>query len=243
MGSAELIRFEAPPALAQAAAEDWLQQAQAASDAGRLHTVALSGGRIAKQLFQAIAAGAKASSTPLRGVHFFWADERCVPPDDPESNYAVAREQLFEPLRIPANQVHRIRGEISPKEAAGKAAAELRRVAATAPPGPVVLDLVFLGMGEDGHVASLFPNMPREQIASTEVYQAVVGPKPPPQRISLTYASIAGAREVWVLASGPGKTEALRASLAPGSQTPLGRVLASRARTKILSDIGLPTWL
>ena len=90
-------------------------------------------------------------------------------------------------------------------------------------------------MGEDGHVASLFPG-DQEAIESQAVYRAVTGPKPPPRRITLGYRALAAAREVWVLASGEGKKEALKNSLADGGDTPLARVLQSRKNTKIFTD-------
>ena len=92
-------------------------------------------------------------------------------------------------------------------------------------------------MGEDGHVASLFSAMPEEKANSTEVYLAVTANKPPPRRITLSYAALGAAQEVWVLVSGPGKEEALRKSLMLRNQTPLARVLAMRRHTKIFSDI------
>jgi 6-phosphogluconolactonase len=90
-------------------------------------------------------------------------------------------------------------------------------------------------MGEDGHVASLFP--PLERLGTEDSYQAVIAPKPPPERITLTYPTIAAAQNVWVLASGSGKADALRESLTAGAHTPLGRVLAMRQKTTIYSDI------
>ena len=117
------------------------------------------------------------------------------------------------------------------------ASAELRAVLPIDGSGNPVLDLVFLGMGEDGHVASLFPCATEAVIQSLEPVLDVIGPKPPPQRLTLSFATLAAAREVWVLASGVGKEEALRASLAPGLLTPLARLLSLRVRTRIFTDI------
>ena len=101
-----------------------------------------------------------------------------------------------------------------------------------------VLDLIFLGMGEDGHVASLFPDAPPEILSCASPFLAIENsPKPPPRRITLSYAAIAAARQVWALVSGAGKQAALRESLRPGGQTPLARVLQSRSRTTIFCDI------
>jgi 6-phosphogluconolactonase len=101
------------------------------------------------------------------------------------------------------------------------------------------LDLIFLGMGEDGHVASLFPGEEDEAISSEAVYRAVTAVKPPPRRMTLGYAAIVAATEVWVVASGAGKEGALKESLSPTGKTPLARVLNRRAQTKILTDIML----
>jgi len=103
--------------------------------------------------------------------------------------------------------------------------------------GQPVLDLVILGMGEDGHVASLFPGETEEVIKSEAVYRAVTAVKPPPRRITLGYAAIVAAREVWVIAAGAGKEGALKESFSPRGKTPLARVLGQRAQTRVLTDI------
>jgi len=119
------------------------------------------------------------------------------------------------PLNIPGSQIHRVRGEDPPEAAAAKAEAELRQIAPLASNGQPVLDLIFLGMGEDGHVASLFPGEPEELMASNAVYRPVVAAKPPPHRITMGYPTIAAAGQVRVLAAGAGKEKALRDSLSP----------------------------
>jgi 6-phosphogluconolactonase len=100
-----------------------------------------------------------------------------------------------------------------------------------------LFDLIFLGMGEDGHVASLFPGEPETVMNLAQVYRPVVAAKPPPNRITLGYGVIAAAQQVWVLASGKGKEAALRDSLTQGNATPLGRVIRMRTHTKVFSDI------
>ncbi len=213
--------------------------------AGRLHgaaavaTVALSGGRIAGPFYDAIVALQRAGCEPRLAeypVHFFFADERCVPPDHPESNFKTARLRLFEPLGIPADRAHRLRGEAAPEEAAAEAEQVLRSVTGTAADKTPALDLVILGMGEDGHVASLFPNAPDAVVASPRVYVPVLAPKPPPQRITLTYTALAAAREILVLVSGAGKARALAESLAPGGTSPLARVWQINSRLRVLAE-------
>ena len=111
------------------------------------------------------------------------------------------------------------------------------RIAPMNTEGRPVLDLIVLGMGEDGHVASLFPGAPEEVVRCKSVYLPVVASKPPPQRITISLATIAAARQVWVLASGAGKEHALRESLSASGQTPLARVLQARDKTIIFADI------
>ena len=178
----------------------------------------------------------------LSAVHFFWADERSVPPEDPESNYRIANELLFDPLAVSPGQIHRIRGEAPPETAALLASGELVRMVPRGPDGFPVLDLAFLGMGEDVHVASLFPGESLELLSSKDVYRSISSaPKPPPQRITLGYGPLAAAREVWVLVSGPGKESALRASLASTGATPLAKVIRSRAKTRVFTDLAVST--
>jgi 6-phosphogluconolactonase len=277
MKNFDLLSFANADELASCVAGAWLDEIESANRVGKMHCVALSGGRIAQKFFAATVETAKArktgdGDTPSlpTNVHFFWADERCVPPTDPESNFKLASELLFAPLKIPANQIHRIRGEDSPDKAALLAAAEMIRIVPIASPSPrrgegrgeeavfsnskplsplgrgegvhslPVLDLIFLGMGEDGHVASLFPDAPPEIVNCAAPFLAIKNsPKPPPRRISLSYAAIAAAKQVWVLVSGAGKEVALRESLRPDGRTPLARVVQSRSHVKIFNDIRL----
>lgn len=233
----ELIRFESAEALAADAASKWCAALGLESASGPPLAAALPGGRITK-LFFAAAARVLSSDRPpaLHRLHFFWGDERCVPPTDPESNFRLAQENLLRPLDVPEGRIHRIEGELDPATAALRASEELRRWVRCDAAGYPALDWVFLGMGEDGHVASLFPGATGEETAG-EVYQPVTASKPPPRRITLSYGSIASAREVWVLASGGGKASALKASLSQAGGTPLHRVIKSRSRTRILTDL------
>jgi 6-phosphogluconolactonase len=227
----ELLSFSGPDELARAAARQWLARI---GDARSQFTVALSGGRIATNLFSATAKLA-GENLAIHTIQFFWADERCVSPDHPDSSYRTARELLFEPLKIPAANIHRIRGEDPPPAGAQAATTELLGITTKNAHDMPVFDLIFLGMGEDGHVASLFPGA----VAQSGIYYPVIGPKPPPQRITLSYGVLAAAQEVWVLVSGPGKERALKASIQPDGRTPLAQVLRSRGGTKVFSDVRL----
>jgi 6-phosphogluconolactonase len=252
MKNVELISFANADELARAVASAWLDEIAAAKRAGKTYCVALSGGRIARKFFTSVVEQAKArkigdgdtQASPRRApslptnVHFFWADERCVPPDDAESNFAIARKFLFAPLKIAEAQIHRIRGEDSPEAAAKAASAEICKIVPVNENGQPVLDLIFLGMGEDGHVASLFSAKPDVLISDRAIYRAVKNsPKPPSNRVTLGYAVIAVAKQVWVLVSGTGKEAALRESLCSKGRTPLAQVTQFRTRTKVFSDV------
>jgi len=235
----EWLRFGDSASLARAAARAWLREVERAHRAGRRHAVALSGGRTAAPFFAAALVEARHQRVPFDHVSFFWADERCVPPDDPASNFRLAALRLLRPLHIPPAQIHRIRGEDAPDRAAARAEAELRAVLGGPATTQPALDLVLLGLGEDGHVASLFPSEPEVVRANPAVFRVIYNaPKPPPCRVTLGYGALAAARQVWVLASGPGKAAALRESLRRDGTTPLSHLLRSRSHTRIFSDLG-----
>ena len=236
MSRFELRKFPTPEALAERAAQEFLTfiQGSTASQKSAVTSVALSGGRIAGTFFDAVSRLASGQPNQLDSIEYFWGDERCVPPTDSESNFRLAFERMLKPLQIPERRIHRIKGELEPAIAAAEAEKELGSVVGGT--RDALLDLVLLGMGEDGHVASLFPTESAESRNNPAVYRAVIGPKPPPSRITLGYGAIAAARHVWVLASGKGKTDALQKSLAQDGLTPLAEVLRRRRHTQIFAD-------
>ncbi len=234
MNNLELKNFTSDVELAEYTAALWLEQVKKKP----AQTVAISGGTIARLFFQKIAERAMAEKIFLSDVHFFWADERCVPPTDPESNFALANENLFARLNIQPDKIHRLCGELDQVEAVTQANHEIARVISPGTPGVPVIDIVFLGIGPDGHVASLFPNARLEVLTCEQSFLSVENsPKPPPKRISLSYAAIAAAKEVWVLVSGGGKEDALRDSLVENGKTSLARVIQSRSQTKIFTQV------
>jgi len=239
MANYELKHFSTAEELSRAVASAWLDEIALANRAGKTHCVALSGGRIAQKFFTATVEQGRARAVSFVQVHFFWADERCVPPTDAESNFKLAQELLLAPLDIADHQIHRLRGEWPSAEAVTAAIAELASIVPVNPAGQPMFDLIFLGLGEDGHVASLFPVAPGEVAVGTAPFLAVNdSPKPPPRRISLSYTALAAAGQVWLLAAGAGKEKVLRESLTDQSVTPLARVLRSRRRTKIFAETG-----
>jgi 6-phosphogluconolactonase len=236
----ELISFRTPDELALAAANAWLDEIEVANRAGRGHHVALSGGRITQKLLAATVEQSRSRKISFDRVHFFWVDERCVPPADPQSNFKLVNDCLLVPLKISPEKIHRLRGEDVPEAAAKQAEAEIRQVLGANSEAQPVLDLILLGLGEDGHVASLAPEEPEPMMFDKAVYRGVHNfAKPPPDRITLGYQAIAAARQVWMLASGAGKEQPLRESLAPNGNTSFARVLRLRQSTKILTDIAV----
>ena len=166
--------------------------------------VALSGGRTPARMHELLGP----LVTSWRGVHVWFADERCVPPDDPESNARMVRETLDAPGAV----VHRIEGELGAEEAAAAYEREL---------GDVVLDVAVLGLGEDGHTASLFPRHPALENSDPPARRDVPvhdAPKPPPDRVSLSLPTLNGARQRLLLVTGAGKAGPLAGAL--GEPTP-----------------------
>ena len=240
MQNFELIRCANADDLASLAAKQWLDEIERANRVTASHDVALSGGRITTKFLAAAVEQSKARKISLAQVNFFWADERCVGPADAQSNFKLVNDGLFVPLKIAPDKIHRLRGEDEPEEGAKKAEAEIRKFVGANAHGQPVLDLIFLGLGEDGHVASLAPEEPESMMEDKDVFRGVHNfAKPPPERITIGYQTIAAARQVWMLASGTGKEQAFRDSLVPNGKTSFARVLKLREQTKIFSDIAV----
>lgn len=219
--------------LLSAVAEKWASFLKETSTK-EIISVAFSGGRVADQLFSIFADVIirKRLKKVASRVDYFWADERCVPPASRESNFSIAHKMYFEPLNICGDNIHRIKGEIDPAESARIAEQEFRETVIKGR-GDCSLDLVLLGMGEDGHIASIFPGKEQEAMGSGVIYKAVTSPKPPPNRVTLCYQPLISARRVWVIITGRGKESAFHKSLPPSWDTPLGRLLKSRDVTEI----------
>lgn len=196
--------FPSPEALADAVARQVVAQgARAISATGRF-TLALSGGSTPRAAYSRLATGDLVHQVDWRLVHVFWGDERCVPPDDPRSNYRMAKEALLDRVPIPAHQIHRIRGEDDPEQAAAEYERELHALL-----GGEGLDLVLLGLGEDGHTASLFPRQASVH-ERTRWVVAVPAPEATMWRITLTPAVLNTARNVTFVVSGASKAARLQ---------------------------------
>src|SRR5690349_18076159 len=156
----EIRVFNDLEGLSHAAADLFVEQAKRSIAARDGFLVALNGGSTPSRLFQLLSTDDREKIDWSR-VHVFWGDERCVPPDDAGSSYGQAREILLSHVPIPDSNIHRVKGELGPVEAA-KDYSLLLREFASPPLGWPRFDLVYLGMGEDGHTASLFPGSPLE---------------------------------------------------------------------------------
>ncbi len=233
MSNFELIRFSSTEELVNQVAQNWVSAVQD----NPTMSVALSGGRVAKTFLAKTAELATANGVSFGQVQFFWGDERCAPPDHNESNFKLAKDAMFNALDIPAENIHRLRGEDDGAAASAIAIEDLKKTVAANDSGIPVIDIVFLGMGEDAHVASLFPEEDEAARNLPDFFRPVTATKPPPNRITISYNVIAAAKEVWVLASGTAKADALNASLKPDANTPFARVLKSRSITKVFTDI------
>ncbi len=181
--------------LARAGAE---QLAEVARDAVRSRgrcSISLTGGSSPAALYRLLAEAPYAEAIPWNDVHLFWGDERVVPPGHPRSNFGLAHRLFIGHLGLPARNVHRVRGELGARRATASYAAELQEFFA----GPPRFDLVHLGVGEDGHVASLFPFdrpalLQRDQAAASSLLRELGE-----WRVTLTYSALDGARHVEML--------------------------------------------
>ena len=208
------VRYFAPEAAEWIAAV--VQEAIAARGLCRL---ALAGGETPRAVHEALAS----RKVDWSRVQITFGDERCVPPDHADSNFRMAKETLLDAVAIPAGNVFRIRGEIAPADAAREYEDKLAAFAARFGERRYIHDFVLLGLGEDGHTASLFPGSPALEETVRNVIPTT-GPKPPPQRITMTFPLLNAARHVAFLVTGAGKHALVEEIVAGGSAHPAGRV-------------------
>jgi 6-phosphogluconolactonase len=225
----------------RAAAHVERQLTRAREERGVAH-VALSGGTTPGRTFELLAEQPR----DWNGVEVWFADERCVGPEDEESNYRLAAQTLLEPAGIPPERVHRMEGELGPQEGSRRYAQTLTELLPTAgaspgSPTPPVLDLVVLGIGPDGHVASLFPGASTLNAGEQAVCLGVQdSPKPPPERITLSLAVLRAARGCLLLATGASKADAVNAMLGEPSRHVPASLLRRERLTVIVDDAAAP---
>ncbi|GJM35828.1 MAG: 6-phosphogluconolactonase [Saprospiraceae bacterium] len=199
--------FEDNPGVAAAFAE-WLAQWLERKDKA---TIALSGGSTPQLLFQVLSEQ-YSDRIDWSVVHFFWGDERCVSPDNPESNFGMTRDLLLKNIDIPQSNIHRVRGEANPQAEAPRYGEEIRRRVDPGAEGLPQFDLIILGMGSDGHTASIFPHQ-MELLTSSKICAIAIHPESGQHRISLTGPVINAAAQVAFLVTGESKQEKVSAIL------------------------------
>jgi 6-phosphogluconolactonase len=207
----EIVVLADVNAVAREAANRLVEQARESIAARGRFTLALSGGSTPRALFALLASEAYRQKIDWNKTIVYWSDERCVPPDHVDSNYRLAHETLLSKAPIPAGNVHRLRGEIKPEQAALEYEQIIRREM-PAQVGVPVFDLILLGLGPDGHTASLFPGTAVLH-EKAKLIAANFVPKLNAYRLTFTPPLINAASEVMFLIAGADKADALRAVL------------------------------
>ncbi|MEI8224748.1 MAG: 6-phosphogluconolactonase [Bacteroidota bacterium] len=196
--------FATPYELAEKFADGLINMIIESAKEKKFFSVALSGGSTPELLFSLLG-DHFSKSVPWEFVHFFWGDERCVSPDNPESNYGMTRRKLLEKINIPSSNIHRIRGEDDPEKEASRYSAEISENTGKRN-GLPLFNLVILGLGEDGHTASIFPEN-KELLNSDKICEVAVHPLTLQKRITLTGRVINNADSVNFLVTGAKKAD------------------------------------
>ena len=218
----------------QAACANQVAEVLRGSSEGRTVTLALSGGSTPRKMHEMLA---QADGIDWSNVHIFWGDERTVPPDHADSNYRMAKETLLDHIDIPAGNVHRMAGELDPEIAASKYEDEIRQVFNLKQGDVPRFDIILLGMGADGHTASLFPGTD----ALDETQRLVVANRVPQMdtvRLTLTYPVLNNARLVLFVVAGEDKADAARQCSLSANPPPAGRVQPHDGQLVWLLDSG-----
>lgn len=210
-----------PQALADRVADRFLARIRARTRNGRIAHVALTGGSMGAAVLSAVRAHPRAGEIDWSLVHFWWGDERFVPRGDADRNALQSRNALLDHLPVPPENVHEIAASdsgLTLDEAAAAYAAELARFGSDEQPWPSFA-VCFLGVGPDGHIASLFPDRAEVTEAEEAVLPVRDSPKPPPERVTLTRPVINASKRVWMVLTGADKASALGLALAGASYT------------------------
>jgi 6-phosphogluconolactonase len=198
--STEVRIYKNPKKACKAVARE-IKNLAAAHDHNRLD-IALSGGNTPKKLFK-ILAEKYIDAISWDSIHFWWSDERCVPPDDKYSNFGLAYKYLFRNITLPKENIHRIRGENDPETEASRYSEEISGNLNYNDNGPI-FDLIILGLGEDGHTASIFPDYPA-LIDEKKIAVVTLHPVSGQKRITFTGSTINNANRVFFLVTGENK--------------------------------------
>ena len=198
-----------------------LEQARKAISERNEFRIALSGGHTPAPVYAHIASGTR--DFPWESVRFTFGDERCVPPNDPQSNFSMARENLFVPAAVPEKSIMRMRGEIDPQIAAQQYTQQLDAIAAGRGESMYQHDLILLGLGDDGHTASLFPGTAALEEAARQVVANFV-PRFNAWRLTFTFPLINHARHVLFLVGASKDPRLIKRVLEGDQQFPAARV-------------------
>jgi 6-phosphogluconolactonase len=210
-----------PAALARGVAE-WMTRAAQASKAP--FRVSLSGGSTPKALYAVLASNEFKDRFPWQRVSWYWGDERFVPPDHPDSNYRMVREAMLSKVPVPPENIHPVPTDGTPDEAARRYERTLQEAygAADLDPARPLFDVTLLGLGTDGHTASLLPGEP--VLEERKRWVAAVAHGRPEPRITMTYPAIESSRQIAFLVAGEEKAPVLRAIQGGNSQVPAARL-------------------
>lgn len=221
--------------VAAAVATRLLERLEEAQAAGREPHIMLTGGTIADEIHREVARLATDASVDWTRVSIWWGDERFVEPDSPDRNAGQARAAMLGALPIPAANIHEMPSTV---DAADVDSAAERHAEELAAHGPDRFEVVMLGIGPDGHVASLFPGFPQVEEVERTVVGVTGSPKPPPLRVSFTRPVLDNGRALWFVASGDGKAEAIATALSPSTRAdvPAGRVTGRDETTWFLDE-------
>jgi 6-phosphogluconolactonase len=218
MTEPEIVRSETPDELAAAVAGRLVARLIAVQADRRVPAVALTGGTIAVKIHEAVRRSHLVGDVDWSRVDFWWGDERYVPADDPERNAGQAREAMLSHLDVDPDRVHEMPASDGTHDSIADAAAaygdEVRE------DGSGRFDVVMLGVGPDGHVASLFPGSEQLDLDDAIAVPVTDSPKPPPERISLTFPALNRTEDVWFVVAGEGKADAVAKALATGDDAP-----------------------
>ncbi len=228
-----------PAALAESVAARFLSRVAKRVDEGKLAHISLTGGTMGSAVLAAAARNPRATRIDWSRVHFWWSDERFVPSGHADRNEQQARDAFLDGLDIPAANIHAPLPSddgVDLDAAAAAYAADLAAFAGDEGPWPA-FDVCFLGVGPDGHIASLFPDRSEIQITDRAVVAVRDSPKPPPERVTMTRPVINSSKRVWLVISGTDKASALGLALAGASYTSVPAAGAKgRKRTVFFVD-------
>jgi 6-phosphogluconolactonase len=245
-----IVRKETEEEMARAAVDIYATDCLRVCSEGREFTVAFSGGRTPLRFFSLLAVEPRVLSGMWRKTHVFWVDERCVSASDSASNYGNAKRALLGRVPLASNHIHPMPAELPPEEGARRYEMELIRCFALKPGAIPRFDLVVLGLGIDGHTASLFPGSDRLG-ENRRLVVPVKGGRPDVWRLSLTFPVLNGASHVMMLAAGNEKAPVVRALLGLSEwEPPARRIRPQRGVLTLLidgaaagdSDVGGPVY-